>query len=65
MFALERPTALDRQLGLSYGAAAVLALHGGTTDVTVAFEASELKLVALGGILETVKALTDALTAKW
>ena len=45
MFALERPTALDRQLGLSYGAAAVLALHGGTTDVTVAFEASELKLV--------------------
>ena len=42
-----RPTALDRQLGLSYGAAAVLALHGGTADVMVAFEASELKLVPL------------------
>jgi len=50
-----RPTALDRQLGLSYGAAAVVALHGGTVGVMVAFEPPDVKLVPLAQAINKVR----------
>ncbi|MBP1774597.1 MAG: 6-phosphofructokinase [candidate division NC10 bacterium] len=41
------PTAVDRQLGLAYGAAAVRALQEGQAGVLIAFQPPELKFVPL------------------
>ena len=41
------PTAVDQQLGMAYGAAAVQALKGGRNGVTVAFVPPEIRLVPL------------------
>lgn len=41
------PTAVDRQLGLAYGAAAVRAIHENQTGVMVAFQPPDLKFVPL------------------
>ncbi len=41
------PTAVDRQLGLSYGAGAVRALHAGQTGVMVNFQPPNLSFVPL------------------
>ena len=41
------PTAVDRQLGLGYGAAAVRALHGNQSGVLVTFQSPDLKFVPL------------------
>ena len=48
-------TPLDRQLGLSYGAAAVLALHDDTSGVMVAFEPPDLKLVPLAQAINKIR----------
>jgi ATP-dependent phosphofructokinase / diphosphate-dependent phosphofructokinase len=49
------PTALDRQLGLGYGSAAVLALHEGTTGVMMAFDPPELTTVPLAQALNQIR----------
>jgi 6-phosphofructokinase 1 len=41
------PTAVDQQLGMAYGAAAVLGLKGGQNGVMVAFVPPEIRLVPL------------------
>ena len=41
------PTAVDRQLGISYGAAAVLGIADGQSGVMVAFEPPDLRFVPL------------------
>ena len=41
------PTAVDRQLGVAYGAAAVRALHANQTGVMVTFHSPDVKLVPL------------------
>jgi 6-phosphofructokinase 1 len=41
------PTAVDRQLGLGYGAAAVRALQANQSGVMVAFQPPDLRLVPL------------------
>jgi 6-phosphofructokinase 1 len=42
-----RPTAVDRQLGLGYGAGAVRALQAGQTGVMVNFQPPNLNFVSL------------------
>ncbi len=49
------PTAVDRQLGLGYGAAAVGALNTGSTGVMVAFQPPDLTLVPLGQAINQVR----------
>jgi 6-phosphofructokinase 1 len=49
------PTAVDRQLGLGYGAAAVRALHGNHSGVLVAFQPPELKFVPLAEAINKVR----------
>jgi 6-phosphofructokinase 1 len=49
------PTAVDRQLGLAYGAAAVRALHGDQVGVMVAFQPPELKFVPLPEAINKVR----------
>lgn len=49
------PTAVDRQLGLGYGAAAVRALHAGQTGVMVAFQPPDLTLVPLAEAINNVR----------
>lgn len=49
------PTAVDRQLGLAYGAAAVRALHGGQSGVMVAFQPPDLKFVPLSEAINKVR----------
>ena len=53
------PTAVDRQLGLGYGAAAVRALHGNQTGVMVAFQPPDLKFVPLGEAINKVRTVPD------
>ena len=48
-------TALDRQLGLSYGGAAVLAIHDDISGVMVAFEPPDLKFVPLAQAINKVR----------
>jgi 6-phosphofructokinase 1 len=48
-------TALDRQLGLSYGAAAVLALNDGNANVMLAFDPPELTFVPLAEAINKVR----------
>jgi 6-phosphofructokinase 1 len=49
------PTALDRQLGLAYGAAAVRALNGGESGVLVAFQPPDVRSVPLAEALNRVR----------
>jgi 6-phosphofructokinase 1 len=49
------PTAVDRQLGLGYGAAAVRALHGDHSGVLVAFQPPDLKFVPLADAINKVR----------
>ncbi len=49
------PTAVDRQLGLGYGAAAVRALHEDQFGVMVAFVPPELKLVPLSEAINKIR----------
>lgn len=49
------PTVVDRQLGLGYGAGAVLALKGGQTGVMVVFQPPDLRFVALAEAINKVR----------
>ncbi|MCZ7640830.1 MAG: 6-phosphofructokinase [Verrucomicrobia bacterium] len=49
------PTAVDRQLGLAYGAAAVRALHENQTGVMVAFQPPDLRFVPLADAINKVR----------
>lgn len=49
------PTAVDRQLGLGYGAAAVRALNTGQTGVMVAFQPPDITLVPLAQAINQVR----------
>jgi 6-phosphofructokinase 1 len=49
------PTAVDRQLGLGYGAGAVRALHENQSGVMVAFQPPELKFVPLAEAINNVR----------
>jgi 6-phosphofructokinase 1 len=49
------PTAVDRQLGLGYGAAAVRALHMGQTGVMVSFQPPDLTFVPLAQAINQVR----------
>ena len=49
------PTAVDRQLGLAYGAAAVRALAEGKAGVMVAFEPPDLKFVPIANSINKVR----------
>jgi 6-phosphofructokinase 1 len=49
------PTAVDRQLGLAYGAAAVRALHGNQRGVLVSFQPPDLKFVPLAEAINKVR----------
>jgi 6-phosphofructokinase 1 len=49
------PTAVDRQLGLGYGAAAVRALNTGQTGVMVSFQPPDLTLVPLALAINQVR----------
>ncbi len=49
------PTAVDRQLGLGYGAGAVRALHEDQSGVLVAFQPPELKFVPLPEAINKIR----------
>jgi 6-phosphofructokinase 1 len=49
------PTAVDRQLGLAYGAGAVRALHGGEDGVIVMFDAPDLKTIPMVDALKRIR----------
>jgi 6-phosphofructokinase 1 len=49
------PTAVDRQLGLGYGAAAVRALQGNHSGVLVTFQPPDLKFVPLAEAINKVR----------
>jgi 6-phosphofructokinase 1 len=49
------PTAVDRQLALAYGAAAVQALRNGHSGVMVAFQPPDLKFVPLGETINKIR----------
>ncbi|MCL4789282.1 MAG: 6-phosphofructokinase [Verrucomicrobia bacterium] len=49
------PTAVDRQLGLAYGAAAVRALQENQTGVMVAFQPPDLKFVPLAEAINKIR----------
>jgi 6-phosphofructokinase 1 len=49
------PTAVDRQLGLGYGAAAVRALGASQSGVMVSFQPPDLKLVPLAEAINKVR----------
>src|SRR5512136_2860050 len=53
------PTAVDRQLGLGDGAAAVRALQGNQTGVMVAFQPPDLKFVPLSEAINKVRTVPD------
>ena len=53
------PTAVDRQLGLGYGAAAVRALQGNQSGVMVAFQPPDLKFVPLSEAINKVRTVPD------
>ena len=53
------PTAVDRQLGLGYGAMAVRALKEKQSGVMVAFQPPELKYVPLGEAINKVRTVPD------
>ena len=49
------PTAVDRQLGLAYGAAAVRALNENQSGVMVSFQPPDLKFVPLAETINKVR----------
>jgi len=49
------PTAVDRQLGLAYGAAAVRAIQEGQTGIMVSFQPPDLKFVPLAEAINKVR----------
>ncbi len=49
------PTAVDRQLGLGYGAGAVRALNSGQNGVMVVFQPPELRFVSLAQSINKVR----------
>lgn len=49
------PTAVDRQLGMAYGAGAVRALREGQTGVMVAFQPPDLTFVPLAEAVNTIR----------
>ena len=49
------PTAVDRQLGLGYGAAAVRALHENHSGVMVSFQPPDLQFVPLAEAINKVR----------
>ena len=49
------PTAVDRQLGLGYGAGAVRGLHDGQSGVMVTFQPPDLKFVPLAEAINKVR----------
>jgi len=51
------PTVVDRQLGLSYGAAAVRAIAEGRDGVMVAFQAPDVKFIPLAEAINRVRAV--------
>jgi ATP-dependent phosphofructokinase / diphosphate-dependent phosphofructokinase len=59
------PTAVDRQLGLGYGAGAVRALNAGKNGVMVAFVPPDMKFVPLGEAINKVRTVpADSLFVK-
>ena len=50
-----RTTAVDRQLGIAYGAAAIRALHENRSGVMTAFEPPELKFVPLSEAINKIR----------
>ena len=59
------PTAVDRQLGMAYGAGAVRALHAGKNGVMVAFVPPEIKFVPLAEAINKVRTVpVDSLFMK-
>ena len=53
------PTAVDRQLGLGYGAGAVRALNENQSGVMVAFQPPDLKFVPLADAINKVRTVPD------
>ena len=53
------PTAVDRQLGLGYGAGAVRALNENQSGVMVAFQPPDLKFVPLAEAINKVRTVPD------
>lgn len=51
------PTVVDRQLGLSYGAAAVRAIAEGRDGIMVAFQAPDVKFIPLAEAINRVRAV--------
>ena len=49
------PTAVDRQLGLAYGAGAIQALNAGQNGVMVAFQPPHIKFVPLAEAINKVR----------
>ncbi|MGC1650525.1 MAG: 6-phosphofructokinase [Candidatus Sulfotelmatobacter sp.] len=59
------PTAVDRQLGMAYGAGAVRALGAGKTGVMVAFAPPDINFVPLADAINKVRTVpTDSLFVK-
>lgn len=54
------PTAVDRQLGLAYGAAAVRALQTGEDGVLLAFQPPDIQSVPLGETLNHIRTIPAA-----
>jgi 6-phosphofructokinase 1 len=54
------PTAVDRQLGLAYGAGAVEALNAGENGVMVAFQPPDIKFVPLAEAINKVRTVPAA-----
>ena len=53
------PTAVDRQLGLAYGAGAVRALDAGKNDVMVAFQSPDVVFVPLTEAINKVRTVPE------
>jgi 6-phosphofructokinase 1 len=53
------PTAVDRQLGLAYGAGAIRALHAGQNGVMVAFVPPDIKFVPLPEAINQVRTVPE------
>ena len=54
-----RPTAVDRQLGMAYGAGALQALKAGKNGVMVAFVPPEIKFVPLAEAINKVRTVSE------
>ncbi|MFN8626232.1 MAG: 6-phosphofructokinase [Candidatus Binatia bacterium] len=54
------PTAVDRQLGLAYGAGAVRALHAGEDGVLITFQPPDLKTVPMREALNRIRTIPAA-----